>query len=264
MVFRRFRREEQQADWLGRSYGDSDEYLEPYHGPDEPDEEDDHTSSEPVPDGPVPEGPGPWDGAGSYPPGTRMNFGSLLVPVRDNLEIRVNVLDAVTAVSVDVVSGDLQHGGSMLELQAFAAPKSSGIWDDVRQEIAGEVAKWGGHSEEVPGPFGTELHAMVSSGGTGAHQQLQPQRILGVDGPRWFLYGVIQGPAANSPELARPLEDLFADVVVVRGEGPVPPKELLALQIPEEWQRGLAEQIEQAQQAPGNTFGGGPQGAGPR
>jgi hypothetical protein len=264
VVFRRFRREEQQADWLGRGYGSSEDFPEPYGGPDEPGEQDEDDSGyDPERSGPVPDGPGPWDGAANYPPGDRKDFGSLLVPVREGLEIQIKVLDAVTAVSVDVLSGDLLHGRSMLELKAYAAPKSSGIWDDIRQEIADEVAKWQGQSEEAPGPFGTELHAMISTGGTGAHRQLQPQRVLGVDGPRWFLCGIISGPAANSPELAAPLEEVFADVVVIRGDDPRPAKDLLPLQIPEDWLRGLAQQMQQAVQEPANPFGG-PGGPGTR
>jgi hypothetical protein len=210
VVFRRFRREEQQADWLGRSYGTGEENLDldPYGGPDGPDEDDEGDSGYgPEQDGPEATGSGPWDGGEHYPRRNRVDFGSLLVPVRDGLEIRINLADAVTGVSVDVVNGDLLHGGSFLQLQAFAAPKSSGLWDEVRQEIADEVAKSGGQSEDVEGPYGTELRAMVSSAAAaGGRQQLEPQRFLGVDGPRWFLRGVIRGPAASRPEQARPLE----------------------------------------------------------
>lgn len=272
MVFRRFRREEQDAVVLGRSYQTSgpdedelyDEDDEPYSDEDEDEDEEFYDEDESYDDdeqarsdghghggradGPW-EGSGPWDGSEAFPPGNRVDFGSLLVPARDDLEIRINLADAVTGVSVDVVSGDVEHGGSLLQLQAFAAPKSSGLWDEVRHEIAEEVEASGGHSEEVAGPYGTELHAMVSAGGTGAHQQLDPHRFLGVDGQRWFLRGVMRGPAVHA-EQAAPLEELFGDVVVVRGEDPVPPRELLPLQLPEDARRALAEQFQQ-QAGPG-------------
>jgi len=270
-VFRRFQREEQQADWLERSYSTKEEDPESYDEEDEPDEDADFGSGDAgddlEPDEPGGLGSGPWDGAERYPAGNRVDFGSLLVPVLDGLEIRINLADAVTGVSVDVVRGDMLHGGSFLQLQAFAAPKSSGLWDEVRQEIADEVVKSGGRSEEVSGPYGTELRAMVSAAEAGGRQQLEPQRFLGVDGPRWFLRGVIRGAAASRPDQARQLEDLFADVVVVRGDLPVPPRELLPLQLPEDARKALAEQLEQQEQAGpagANPFGGGPGASGPR
>ena len=48
-------------------------------------------------------------------------------------------------------------------------------------------------------------------------------RFVGVDGPRWFLRGLFTGPAADGGEQAELLEEVLRDVVVVRGEHPVPP-----------------------------------------
>jgi hypothetical protein len=106
---------------------------------------------------------------------------------------------------------------------------------------------------------------MVSAAEAGGRGQPEPQRFLGVDGPRWFLRGVIRGAAASRPEQAKPLEDLFANVVVVRGDHPVPPRELLPLQLPEDARQALAEQLEQQGGPAGpNPFGGGPGGSEPR
>ncbi len=267
MVFRRFRGAEQQADWLERSYRSGERDLDRGGEPYEPDSEDDldeaDTGYQPELAEPGALGSGPWDGAERYPAGDRVDFVSLLVPVLEGLKIQINMADAVTGVSVDVVRGEILHGGSFLQLQAFAAPKSSGLWDEVRHEIADEVAKSGGHSEEVGGPYGTELRAMVSVAAAGGRQQLEPQRFLGVDGPRWFLRGVIRGPAASHPEQARPLEDAFGDVVVVRGDHPVPPRELLPLQLPEDARQALAEQLENGPAGPAG-FGEGLGAAEPR
>src|SRR6185437_1404517 len=106
--------------------------------------------------GPGMQDSGPWDAATGFPEGDRMDFGSLLVPVRDGFDIQVN-LDEEAGIWIAVV-----HGDSALQLQAFAAPKRSGIWDDVREEIIGEVQKSGGTSQEQEGPFGTELLARLS------------------------------------------------------------------------------------------------------
>jgi hypothetical protein len=201
------------------------------------------------------QGSGPWDGAGSFPQRERLDFGSLLVPVREGLDVQVNMAED-TGVWITVVRGD-----NALQLQAFAAPKTSGLWDEVRQEIAEEVAKSGGDSQEAPGPFGTELRARVRPSGEGRRQQLEPVRFMGVDGPRWFLRGVISGPAARRPELATLLEELFGDVVVVRGDHPAPPRDLLEIRLPEEARRALQEQLGQEGEGPAyaNPFERGPE-----
>jgi hypothetical protein len=87
-------------------------------------------------------------------------------------------------------------------------------------------------------------------GGGGLH----PVRFLGVDGPRWFLRGVISGPAARRPEIAAPLEQVFADVVVARGDHPVPPRDMLEIQLPAEALQALAD--EAAAEPEGNRWGG--------
>jgi hypothetical protein len=259
VVFRRSRREEQQGYRLEPGYGTPGPDWDRYRDSGEPDEldEDDSGYEPQLADADV-TGSGPWDGAEPYPRGNRVDFGSLLVPVRQGMEIRINLADAVTGVSVDIVSGDMLRGGSFLQLQAFAAPKRSGLWDEVRLEIIAEVAKAGGRSEEARGPYGPELRAVVAAGGASG-QQFEQQRFIGVDGPRWFLRGVIRGLAASHPEQARPLEELFADVVVVRGDDPLPPRELLPLHLPEDARRALAEQLEEeAGPASGGPFSGGP------
>jgi hypothetical protein len=194
---------------------------------------------------PAPVHTGPWDGSGEYPPAERLNFGSLLVPVRDGIDVQVNITDDV-GMWVAVVRGD-----SALQLQAFAAPKKSGIWEEVRAEIAEEIGKSGGTSSEAEGPFGTELRAQISAEDSPG-QRRQPVRFIGVDGPRWFLRGVLSGPAAAHPGLAKPFEELFADVVVVRGEHPAPPKDLLEIRLPEDAAAALEEQIGAEQDAGGS------------
>jgi hypothetical protein len=200
-------------------------------------------------------GSGPWDGAGSYPDAERMDFGSLLIPAREGLDVQVNMAED-QGVWIAIVRGE-----SALQLQAFAAPKTSGLWDEVRREIADEVAKSGGESREAEGPFGPELHARIAAPDAGPRQPLQQVRFMGVDGPRWFLRGVISGPAARQPELARPLEELFADVVVVRGDHPAPPRDLLEIRLPEDARRALEEQMAQAAEGQDypNPFDRGPE-----
>ena len=67
-------------------------------------------------------------------------------------------------------------------------------------------------------------------------------RFVGVDGPRWFLRGLFTGPAAAGGEQADLLEEVFRDIVVVRGDHPVPPREILELRLPPEARQALEEQ----------------------
>jgi Protein of unknown function (DUF3710) len=197
---------------------------------------------------------GPWDSASAYPEAERIDFGSLLVPVHDGFDVQVFVSEE-EGISIAVV-----HGDSGLQLQPFAAPRSEGLWQDVLPEIAQEVAKAGGQSTEQDGPFGRELLATVSPQ-TPDQQQLPPQplRFMGADGPRWFLRGLISGPAATDAKAAEPFELIFADVVVVRGDHAEPPRKPLEIRLPQEAQEALEDQL--AAQEPNvlNPFERGPE-----
>ena len=57
-------------------------------------------------------------------------------------------------------------------------------------------------------------------------------RFIGVDGPRWFLRGVVGGAAATDVDAAAQVEDLFRSIVVVRGTTPMPPRDLIPLRMP--------------------------------
>jgi hypothetical protein len=190
---------------------------------------------------------GPWDVEDSYPPNERIDLGSLRIPAAPGTEVQVNMADD------HIVAATVVRGDSALQLHAFAAPKRSGLWDDVRQELIDELRGAGGTGEEADGPFGLEVLAQVPIGDQAppgvAPGTTQPARFLGVDGPRWFLRGVISGPAAAQRELAHPLEDVFADIVVVRGDHPAPPRDLLELRLPAEAQQALEDQAAEGTEA---------------
>jgi hypothetical protein len=187
-------------------------------------------------------GSGPWDSAERYPERQRVDLGSLLVPVKEGQEVQLQVAGE------QIIAASVSFGESALQVQAFAAPKSGGLWDDVRGEIAQEIASVGGESAEAEGPFGTELRARVPLEPGSGRTDLQPARYIGVDGPRWLLRGTISGAGAMRGDAAAPLEEIFADVVVVRGDHPAPPRDLLEIQLPVEMRQALEEQAEQAEE----------------
>jgi hypothetical protein len=200
---------------------------------------------------------GPWDVGEDVPDEERIDFGSLLVPTGEGVEVQVSVVENQPA-WITVMRGD-----SGLQLQAFAAPKSGGLWEEVRQEISAEVARTGGQSMEADGPFGVELRAriMPTDPVHGGRGELETVRFLGVDGPRWFLRGLINGPAATDESQAGPLERVFAAVVVVRGDHPVPPRELLEIRLPDEALQALGQEPPEPEEGrwPLNPFERGPE-----
>jgi len=159
-----------------------------------------------------------------------VDLGALLITPSEGLQLRLEVEEAtqrVVAVTMDL-------NGSSLQLQAFAAPKSEGLWDEIREQIGQSVGVQGGQVEEIQGTFGPELVAKLPAGLPDGSQGYRAARFIGVDGPRWFLRGVLGGAAALERTAAEPLEALFRQVVVVRGDSPMPPRDLLQLRLPKD------------------------------
>ena len=158
-----------------------------------------------------------------------IDFGSLRVPSRDELQMRLEVEES----SQRIVAVSMDYQGSSLQLQAFAAPKNEGIWHEIRSQMRQSIVAQGGEIEERVGSFGPELLAKIplsdESGNRTGHRLA---RFIGVDGPKWFLRGVIGGAALNDARAAADIDDLFRSVVVVREDIPLPPKDLLTLTIP--------------------------------
>jgi hypothetical protein len=203
----------------------------------------------------VAETSGPWDVTDAPEDGVqRLDLGALRLPALPGTELRVDVDKQQR-----VVGATLRVGDSALQVGVFAAPRNTGIWDDVRADIARTASGQGASLREVEGPFGTELAGTVVAvpaaqpGQPPAQPVKRPARFMGVDGPRWFLRGTLTGPAAADPEAARRLEDAFRAVVVVRGTEPMPVREALPLTLPAEAAARLAQQQEAAAQGPAGT-----------
>jgi hypothetical protein len=158
----------------------------------------------------------------------RVDLGGLLVQPRDGVELRLQADQATGAVS----SVLLATTGAALELRAFAAPKSGGLWDEVRREIAAEATRQGGTASESEGTYGPELRLQVPVRTPDGRSAVQISRIVGVEGPRWFLRGTFLGNAATQSDPDGPLEQAFTQVVVVRGQLAMPPRDALPLHLP--------------------------------
>ena len=157
-----------------------------------------------------------------------VDLGSLKLIPREGLNLRLEVEEGTSR----VIAASLDLAGSTLQVQPFASSRSGGLWDEIRADLLGQLQEQAGEVREVDGPLGPELLARVPVMVPGEGLVSQPARFIGVDGPRWFLRGVIAGPAATDDALGAELVDVFRGLVVVRGNAPLPPKELLPLRVP--------------------------------
>ncbi len=171
---------------------------------------------------------GPWDVSQAPDVEGMVDLGGLRLPAREGMELRLEVEEE----SGRVIAATIQLGESAVQLQAFAAPRTEGIWDDIRREIAASVTRQGGTADEVPGPFGQELLARVPARASDGSTTHQPARFAGIDGPRWFLRAVFHGAAVYQEDAAADLEALVRGVVVARGGEAMAPRELLILSLP--------------------------------
>lgn len=151
-----------------------------------------------------------------------VDLGSLKVLPREGLQLRLDVEEG----SKRIVALSLDLNNSTLQVQAFSAPKNSGVWLSIIQQIETQLGSQGVNIVRVDGAFGPEI--TTQSTGT----QSQPMRFIGVDGPRWVLRGIVSGAAIRDEAAAHEIDELFRSLVVVRGEIPMPPRELLPLRVP--------------------------------
>ncbi|MCT2277483.1 DUF3710 domain-containing protein [Micromonospora chalcea] len=178
---------------------------------------------------------GPYD-VSEAPDAPRLDLGSLQIPAVPDVEVRVQADPQGVIQQVVLV-----HGQNALQLGVFAAPRSEGIWDEVREEIRQSLAADGATVQEVDGERGPELRARVRTpdGPTDL-------RFVGIDGPRWMVRGVFQGLAATEAAAAGPLTACLDGLVVDRGQEAKPVREPLPLRLPREVaeQQAAAEQQE--------------------
>jgi hypothetical protein len=167
---------------------------------------------------------GPWDSSDLNAPKDLVDFGSVLFVPNPSVGVRADIEEN----SQRVVAISFDYKESVLQIQAFASSKGSSLWDEVVEDIFSSLSSQDVITEKVPGPYGAEIHAElpVSNGKT------QKVRMFGFSGKRWLLRGTISGAAITDPEQRAELEDVFRGLVVRRGETPLPPREILPLELP--------------------------------
>lgn len=168
----------------------------------------------------------------------RLDLGSLRLPVPDGAQLQVEVDRTGPVRSVHLMTPLGQ-----ITVTPYAAPRSGGLWREVREELVNQLRTDNANPVVREGEWGREIFAVTEQ----AHLV-----FLGVDGPRWMLRGVGASNAESLEALTHQLRDVVRRTVVARGESPLPPRSPLPLTLPEP----LAEQLKaaaagDADQAPG-------------
>lgn len=187
--------------------------------------------ADPTAEGGVPAGPtasGPIDVSELDPAASYIDLGSLLVQPVEGLDLRLQVDEqSGTVLTVLLVAEE-----GVLELRAFASARGGDLWTEARREIAADTARRGGTATEQEGSFGPELFCQVPVTGPNGESLMQPSRVIGWTGPRWFLRATLAGRPALDDEYAAPFEHALRTLAVRRGNEAMPPGEALPLRMP--------------------------------
>jgi hypothetical protein len=166
---------------------------------------------------------GPWDIAEAPESDARIDLGAIQILGAPGLSVQVQMDEKTQRPMVVTLTLD----DATVQVQVFAAPRTGGLWEQVRGQLTGSISSAGGLVEEIEGPFGVELRAQVPG-----QKGLTPARFVGVDGPRWFLRGLFLGSGA-SPTGHDGLLQVFSDLVVVRGTEAMPVGDAIPFTLPE-------------------------------
>lgn len=180
----------------------------------------------------------------------RLDLGSVLIPLPAAGQVQVELSQQGVPSAIWVVT---PHG--RFTIAAYAAPKSAGLWREIASELADSLRKDGAQVSIQDGPWGREVIGLAQAPqGQAAQGQPGVVRFIGVDGYRWMVRCVVNGPQDQIDALAAEAREALADTVVRRGDTPLPVRTPLPVELPEPMAnqlRAAAEQAaaQQAQQA---------------
>ena len=160
----------------------------------------------------------------------RLDFGSLVVTPFDGMQLQMQVnQDEVQSLLV-------VDNKSSIEIVLFAAPLRSSMLADTRAEMQAATKAAGGTMKLAEGPLGTEIRRSMPGERDGKRTN-QASRTWLAQGPRWLLRGTVTGQAALTDSVdegeAQLLFEFFCNLVVRRGDRPLVPGTLIALEVPE-------------------------------
>src|SRR5882757_3134249 len=157
----------------------------------------------------------------------RLDLGSVLIPMPEAGQVQVELTETGVPNAVWVVT---PNGG--FTIAAYAAPKTSGLWREVAGELADSLRKDSAKVSVKDGPWGREVIGSASG----------VVRFIGVDGYRWMIRCVVNGPHETIDALTEEARAALTDTVVRRGDTPLPVRTPLPVELPEP----MVEQLRQA------------------
>ncbi len=160
----------------------------------------------------------------------RLDLGSVLIPMPEAGQVQVELTEGGVPSAVWVVTPN-----GRFTVAAYAAPKSSALWREVATELAESLRKDTPEVRIEDGPWGREVVGSAPAGVV---------RFIGVDGYRWMIRCVVNGPQQTIDALSDQAREALADTVVRRGNTPLPVRTPLPVQLPEP----MAEQLRVAAQ----------------
>jgi hypothetical protein len=172
----------------------------------------------------------------------RLDLGSVLIPMPEAGQVQVELTEMGVPSAVWVVTPN-----GRFTVAAYAAPKTAGLWREVAAELADSLRKDVPKVSIEDGPWGREVVGIAKA------EQDQPPgvvRFIGVDGYRWMIRCVVNGPQDNIAALAAEARNALADTVVRRGETPLPVRTPLEVQLPEPMAAQLRAAAEESAQQP--------------
>jgi hypothetical protein len=170
----------------------------------------------------------------------RLDLGSVLIPMPEAGQVQVELTEMGVPSAVWVVTPN-----GRFTIAAYAAPKTAGLWREVAAELAESLRKDVPNVSIEDGPWGREVVGLANA------EQDQPPgvvRFIGVDGYRWMIRCVVNGPQDKIVALATEARNALADTVVRRGDTPMPVRSPLQVQLPEPMAAQLRAAAEQAAQ----------------
>ncbi|KLO29530.1 DUF3710 domain-containing protein [Mycobacterium haemophilum] len=156
----------------------------------------------------------------------RLDLGSVLIPLPEGGQLQVELTDAGVPNAVWVVTPN-----GRFTIAAYAAPKTGGLWREVASELADSLRNDSAKVSIKDGPWGREVVGTAAG----------VVRFIGVDGYRWMIRCVVNGPHETIDVLSEEARAALADTVVRRGDTPLPVRTPLPVQLPEPMAAQLRE-----------------------
>lgn len=174
-------------------------------------------------DDPIWHRPGPRDVSEVDTSVGYLDFGCIRVPAIEGMQI-----SAIGNVQEGKASGlRLVVGTSLLEIEVFAAPRSGGVWEEMRAALADLARSMRASVEPRNTRYGVEqflgIPVDLPDGGKGRTYV----REIGHEGSRWVTRIKLLGQAAVDPKVGSQFEGLIDRLVIVRGPEPRARLELL-------------------------------------